>query len=237
MENAKKITLQHLAVIMDGNRRWAKNNALEVFLGHSRGGVDAAKCTIEFCLRNGITYLSLYAFSQENNNRSDQEKNFIFDLIITQAKSFLDNCRQHHIRITFVGDRSLFPSSTINAIHSIEQETAQYETLQVAILFYYGARQEIVSAAQKTAQYIQDHNLSISEITTHLFEKMLWTSPFPFPELIIRTGKVQRLSNFLLYQAAYSELCFLDILWPEITSAHLQKAIDDFYETKRNFGK
>ncbi len=237
MKNNDEKTVQHLAVIMDGSRRWARKNALDIAFGYSKGGVDAVKCTIEFCLNNGVSYLSLYAFSSENANRPEQEKNFLFDLIITQARSFLQDCQVHNIRIMFVGDRSLFPASTLETIEYVEKETISFSKLQVAVLFYYGAQQEIIAATQAVVRYVQEHKLDAGAVTKDLFKSMLWTYPFPFPDLIIRTGNVQRLSNFLLYQAAYSELYFLDIMWPEITHVHLQKAFDAFYATYRTFGR
>ncbi len=236
MSIANQKQLQHLAMIMDGNRRWAKKNAMDLFLGHSKGGVDAAKRAIAFCIEKNIPYLSLYAFSQENLRRSTDEKNFLFSLIVQQAEQFIDECKKYEMKVLFVGDRTLFPEQTRASIALIEEKTKQYARLQIAVLFCYGGRQEIVAATKEIAKRVVAGEIAIDKINESLFERYLWSYPFPAPDLIVRTGKVKRLSNFLLYQSAYSELCFLDILWPELTSKHLQEMYDAFMETKRNFG-
>lgn len=228
--------IKHLAVVMDGNRRWAKKNKISVLLGHSKGGVDAAIKTIEFCLNRGISFLSLYTFSLENFNRSNEEKNFLFDLLVNESKQSLQEFIKKGVRIRFIGDRSLFPKGVLETCNALEEQTKDLSKLTLNILFCYGAQQEIVSGMRSLFSKIKNGILTEDDITQKALENCLWTNGTPEPDLIIRTGGAKRLSNFLLYQSAYSELCFLDCLWPEITEEHLQAATAEFMVTKRNFG-
>lgn len=228
--------MKHLAVVMDGNRRWARKNKLDILLGHSKGGLDAAKKTVQFCLDKGIQYLSLYTFSVENLKRSEQEKQFLFDLLITGVKDTSDDFIKQGVKVKFIGDWSLFPEQVIASCKALEQKTANCTKLVLNILFCYGARQEIVAAVKTLVNKIRSGILSEQDVSEKELEQCLWTNGTPEPELIIRTGGAHRLSNFLLYQAAYSEFCFLDCLWPEITYQDLEHAVSGFEATQRNFG-
>lgn len=228
--------IRHLAVVMDGNRRWARKHKMDVLLGHSKGGIDAAKRTVQFCLDRGIEYLSLYTFSLENLKRSEDEKVFLFNLLADIIGNGLEDIVKQEVQIRFIGDRSLFPDSIIKVCDDLEERTKNFTRLKLQILFCYGARQEIVAAVRSLYHKIKNGLLQESEITEQTLESCLWMNGTPEPELIIRTGGAKRLSNFLLYQAAYSEFCFLDCLWPEVDEQHLQEAVSGFYETKRNFG-
>jgi undecaprenyl diphosphate synthase len=228
--------IKHLAVVMDGNRRWARKNKMEALFGHSKGGVAAAKKTIAFCLENGIKYLSLYTFSLENFKRSDIEKQFLFNLLNDVCADEAIDLITQGIKVRFIGDWSLFPESVAVNCAQLEKQTVAGTTLNLNILFCYGARQEIIAAIKVLFDQVKSGEIDQKELTLKNFEACLWTAQMPEPELIIRTGGGQRLSNFLLYQAAYSEFCFLDCLWPEITKEHLAKALDDFNQTQRNFG-
>jgi undecaprenyl diphosphate synthase len=227
--------IQHLALIMDGNRRWAKQRGLLPWLGHEQG-VQAAQQAIQFCLRKNIKYLSLYAFSLENFNRPAQELDFLFNTLAHQTAKRLPEFLEHGIAIRFIGDWARFPAALATIGKDIQQKTAHLHKLQVNVMFCYGARQEIAAAAQHCAQLVAAGQLDAQDITAHTFGQYLWTGGIPDPDLVIRTGHVQRLSNFLLFQAAYSELYFLDILWPDVTSGHLEQALAFFEQTKRNFG-
>lgn len=228
--------ITHLACIMDGNRRWAKKRALMPWYGHKEGA-QAVRTVIRFCIDKGISYLSLYTFSLENFNRSQQEKDYIFSFLVTESEKELPFFVEHGIRIKFVGDRSLFPRSVVTTCQKIEEETKQCNKLTIQVLFCYGSRQEIIAAVQKIANQVALGQLTADEINDEIFKSNLWTDGVPDPDLIIRTGGLQRLSNFLLYQSAYSELYFLDCLWPDITERDLQAAADYFNNCKRNFGK
>ncbi len=227
--------MKHLALIMDGNRRWAKKQGLLSWRGHGKG-VDTVKKVIEFCIRKKIAYLSLYTFSIENFKRSPEELVFLFDLLATEAEKNLDSFIRNGVRICFVGDRSLFPESMNPVIERLEKATEKLNTLHVSLLFCYGGQQEIISGIKNLVRKVQAGLLTEDQISDDVFKTFLWTSGVPEPELIIRTGGHRRLSNFLLYQAAYSELYFLDCLWPELEVQHLEKALDQFEQQQRNFG-
>ena len=218
--------IQHLACIMDGNRRWAKKRGLMPWYGHKEGA-EAVRLVIRFCMQQGISYLSLYTFSLENFNRSAQEKEYIFSFLVHESHKELPQFIENGIKITFIGDRSQFPASVVDTCHQIEDATAHGTRLTVMVLFCYGSRQEIVHASKKIAQEVASGSLSIDAITPQLISRYLWTGSIPDPDLVIRTGGLQRLSNFLLFQVAYSELFFLD----------LENALSYFAACKRNFGK
>lgn len=228
--------IKHLACIMDGNRRWARRKGLLPWLGH-REGVNAIQRAIDFCLDKKIAYLSLYTFSLENFKRPQEELNFLFSTMAQESEGLLAQCLKKEIRIKFVGDRTQFPSSIIPVCKKLEESTAHFSKLQVNFLFCYGGRQEIVGGVKKIIHDIKAGILQEDQLTDELFAQKLWTAGIPDPELIVRTGGVRRLSNFLLYQAAYTELYFLDCLWPELTPTHLDDALTFFENCQRNYGK
>jgi undecaprenyl diphosphate synthase len=227
--------IKHLACIMDGNRRWARRQGQLPMLGHKEGA-QAAKRAIQFCLEKKIPYLSLYTFSIENLKRSQEEKDFIFNMMATQGLQEVEQLRAHGVRIQFIGDRALFPQSLIEVCDALEQQTRDCTALHVNLSFCYGARQEIVGGIKKIIQQVKAGLLDENDINEESFSQYLWTSDFPEPDVIVRTGGVSRLSNFLLYQAAYSELYFLDCLWPDVGAPQLEQALSFFYEAQRNFG-
>lgn len=227
--------IKHLALIMDGNRRWAKKRLLTPWKGHQEG-VQAAQKVLDYCIKKNIKYLSLYTFSLENFNRSTEEKNYLFEILAHEAHKRLPELISQGMRICFMGDRSLFPESVKATIEEVEQRTKQLNVLQVNLLFCYGGQQEIAHACTEIAKDVQAGKLHTDQITEKLISSYLWTGSTPEPELIIRTGGRSRLSNFLLFQAAYSELYFLECLWPDIQEADLDRAIGYFEEVTRNFG-
>lgn len=229
--------MQHLAMIMDGNRRWAKSRKLKaVTLGH-RKGVDTVKTAISFCLKKGIKYLSLYVFSIENFNRPEEEKKYIFNLLVEVLKDGIADFIKQEIRVRFLGERDLFPASVLPTIKKTEEKTKDLDKLHLSFLFCYGAKQEVVYAAKSLAKKVKDGFLNFDDIDENMVQQELWTSELPNPDLIVRTSGISRLSNFLLFQAAYSELMFLDCYWPEINEVRLQQCVDNFYKVQRNFGK
>lgn len=227
--------MRHLALIMDGNRRWAKKRGLLSWRGHGKGA-DTVKQVIEFCLQKGIPYLSLYVFSIENFKRSPEELSFLFDLLATEAEKNLEGFVRSGVRIRFVGDRSLFPASLLPVVERLEKATQHLDKVHVSLLFCYGGQQEIVSGIKSVVRKVQAGLLTEDQISEDLFKDFLWTSGIPEPDLIIRTGGHHRLSNFLLYQSAYSELYFLDCMWPELENKHLESVLDQFKQRQRNFG-
>jgi undecaprenyl diphosphate synthase len=227
--------IKHLACIMDGNRRWAKQRGKHSIEGHKEG-VETAKRVVQFCLDNNIAYLTLYTFSLENFKRPDIEKNYLFDLIVSQAQWFISTAISDGVRIRFVGDRALFPTSAAAACERIERETAHGNRLTVNVLFCYGGQQEILAGVKSIAQQVKDGALNVSDINIDLFKKHLWLDDTPEPEIIIRTGARNRISNFLLFHAAYSEIYFLDCMWPDLTNDQLQNVITSYIQSERNFG-
>ena len=229
--------LKHLACIMDGNRRWAMRQNLAKLLGHKKG-IETITLVTDFCLAKKIRYLSLYAYSIENlHNRCQEEQHYLFGQLTQEALQNIDDFKRKGVRIQFIGDRTLFPKSIHLGIDQVEKETVHYDTLYLNLLLCYSGRHEIIDTAKRIAQQVAQGKIAIDEITPQLFENSLWTAGVPFPDLIIRTGGEHRLSNFLLYQAAYSELYFLDCLWPDISEQELEKALIYYDKCQKNFGK
>lgn len=227
--------IKHLAIIMDGNRRWARHRKLVNSLGH-RQGAKTVKTLISFCLSRKIQVVSIYAFSLENYNRSPEEIEDIFNIVIDQAESTLLSLKEQGIRVRFIGALSTAPQRLQQAIKHIESQTEQGTNLLLNVLFCYGGRQEILHAIEQIVDDVKKGKLTQAP-TEEVFKTYLWTNTLPDPDLIIRTGGVQRLSNFLTYQTTYSELYFTDRLWPDLTVKDLEKAVQAYCKRTRNFGK
>lgn len=221
---------------MSGNRRWATRRGFTMSLGYQEG-VKSIRRVVEFCIKRSIKYLSLYTFSLENFRRPADQKQFIFDLLVSQAREQVPELKKDGIRIRFIGDRNQFPASVIQSCEYIEKETSAGDRLQVNLLFCYGARQELVAGIKRMITDVKSGNLKEEEINQETISHYLWTDGIPDPDLLFRPDGDHRLSNFLLYQSAYTELYFSDCLWPEVNEQQLQKAYDYFYNCQRNFGK
>lgn len=229
-------SMKHLAIIMDGNRRWAEKQGLEPWFGHKQG-TDAVKKTVEFCVEQKIPYLSLYTFSLENFKRSPQELDYLFETIeagITDEE--FNKLTENGVRVKFIGDRSQFPARLVKTVQNIETKTDSNTNLTLNLLFCYGGQQELAEAMRTMGHEIAQGRLNPTQITPELIQQHLWTSNSPNPDLIIRTGGKQRLSNFLPWQSAYSELLFLEKYWPAITKQDLYNAVQEFTLIQRNFG-
>ena len=224
--------ITHLACVMDGNRRWATQQGLLPWLGH-KAGVKTVEMVISFCLKQQIKYLSLYTFSLENFNRSQIEQSYLFEMMLAQAEKHLNQFIDKNVKINFVGEMSKFPENIVAMCQRIEAKTAHGTALQVNFLFGYGSRQEILQAAKLLCQDALDGKL----ITQELFESHFWMAQSPDPDLIIRTGGFQRLSNFLLYQSAYAQIQFLDTLWPDLTEQEIFCAVVNAVQVQKNIGK
>lgn len=220
---------------MDGNRRWARKHGMPSVFGH-REGVNMVEKVIKYCLEKGIKYLSLYTFSIENLKRSFEEKKFLFDLVADQAKNQLSKILEEGICVRFVGDRSLFPPHVKEVCDELEKKTADQKKIVVNFLFCYGGQQEIVAACKNILADVEQGIVKRDEITVDLFRTHLWTGHCPPPEVVIRTGGVKRLSNFLSFQAAYSELFFTETYWPAFTIEELDSIIEQYKNVQRNFG-
>lgn len=227
--------IKHLAVIMDGNRRWAKKQHLESMMGHKEGA-QTVKTLIKFCLTRGIKIVSVYAFSLENFKRDPEEVHGTFSIIVDQAEKALPELIKQGVQVRFIGDTQIAPENVRKTIVLLETETAQCDKLLLNVLLCYGGRQEILNAIGKIVDDVKQGKL-IKTPTEEIFKSYLWTSNLPDPDLIIRTGGVKRLSNFLTYQTSYSELYFTDRLWPDLTMQDLDQALDEYCLRTRNFGK
>ncbi len=225
--NQKK--LQHIAIIMDGNGRWAQKRGLARAAGH-KAGEKSVLSVIERCLERGIPYLSLYAFSTENKNRDKEE----LDSLVSILKSFMvrykDEAIKRDAKIRTMGDLSYFNDDVRESIEEAEKKTANGKTLTINIGLNYGGKDEIVRAIRRA------ENAGV-KLTEENFGEFLDTSGLPDPDLIIRTSGEMRLSNFMIYQGAYSELYFTPVLWPDFDGEELDKAIEDYYGRDRRFGK
>jgi len=231
------ITIKHLGVIMDGNRRWAQQTGKAKWLGH-KAGVEPLKTTVQFCLKNNIPYLTAYAWSLENFKRPQEEQDYLFNVLAQEvASKEFQELYEHGVKIRFVGDRTMFPPQLVPLFTDVENRSKDNTKLTLNILFCYAGPQEIIAAARTLAEKVERHEMKPSDINAKTFEAATWLGSMPAPDLIIRTGKVNRLSGFLTYQSAHSELYFMDCFWPEITEKHLIKALEDYKNRKRTFGK
>lgn len=218
----------HLAFIMDGNGRWAQKRLLPRKAGH-RAGVIVVKKIIESAYELKLKYITFYAFSTENWKRSPEEINALFDIFREFLKDNKTSYKQRNIRINVLGDIGRFPLDLQKAIQEIVTETKTCDLLTVSIAFNYGARDEILRAVKLIKESGED-------ITDENFKKYLYTKDIPDPDMIIRTSGELRISNFLLYQAAYSELYFTDLYWPDFDKKELIKAINSYSDRIRRFG-
>lgn len=236
VEIVKNTKFQHVAIIMDGNRRWAKKRMLPSAAGHKKG-VEALRATLKACAKFGIKYLTVYAFSTENWKRDKEEVEFLMSLlaktIINEVPEFIEN----DIKLTFIGDRKSLSKEIVDVLEFGEKETAHCKTLNLQIAFNYGARMEIKNALKEIALKVKNGEISEDEITEDLISQNLYTFNIPDPDLLIRTGGEQRISNYLLWQCAYTEIYITDIFWPEFDEKVLADAILEFNSRQRRFGK
>jgi tritrans,polycis-undecaprenyl-diphosphate synthase [geranylgeranyl-diphosphate specific] len=230
---------EHIAIILDGNRRWASEQALNPFLGHEKGA-DKVEQLIDWCLQLGVKSITLYTFSTENFQRSKSEVEEIMHIAEERFQQILADERIHKnkVRVKVIGRVNLLPEHLQRLITDVEKATESYDKHFLNFAFAYGGRAEIVDAAKKIAEKVGAGDLSPDEVDEQLFERYLYTSHMPNqdPDLIIRTSGEERLSGFLLWQSAYSELCFLDAYWPDFRLIDLLRAVRTFQNRKRRFG-
>lgn len=219
----------HVAIIMDGNGRWAKKRGLPRSMGH-RAGTENVRKVVKYCSRNGISYLTIYAFSTENFKRPKNEVGTLMDLLVEYVKKEVNELLENDVRLKFIGDRTLFSQKVQDVIAWGEERTKECKKLVFSIALGYGSRAEIVSAVNKIIAS------GISEVNEKTISEFLYTSDVPDPDLIIRTSGEERLSNFLLYQAAYSEFYFTDTLWPDFNDDEFDKAIEEYQRRDRRYG-
>ncbi len=234
MEDIKDIVtkneLKHIAIIMDGNRRWAKSKHLPSAAGHKKG-VEALKKTLKACHEFGVKYLTVYAFSTENWNRNPEEVSFLMDLLAHTIENELDELHENQVVIKFIGDTTKLSDKLQKILNNAETVTKNNTGVNLQIAFNYGSRAEIVKAVKEIAESGE------KEITEELVSKHLYTSNIPDPDLLIRTGGEMRISNYLLWQIAYSEIIVTETFWPEFDKDVLADCIKEFNNRNRRWGK
>jgi undecaprenyl diphosphate synthase len=226
---------RHVAIIMDGNGRWAEARGLPRVAGH-RAGVDALRRTVKAAIELGIRYLTIYSFSSENWSRPPAEVSFLMGLMRHYVREDLDNLDRNGVRIRMIGERDRVDADLLELVDGAVVRTAGNSHLFLNIAFNYGARGEIAKAAQRLAAMVEAGALKPSEITAERLEAALDTNGLPDPDLLIRTSGELRLSNFLLWQLAYAEFVFLDAYWPDFDRAMLEAAIGEYRSRSRRFG-
>jgi len=231
-----ELDLRHLAIIMDGNGRWAKEKGLPRQVGH-KAGVEKVKTITKACSEHGIEYLTLYAFSTENWNRPQEEVNGLMDLLVVFLKKELDEMHKNNVRIRTIGDLSPLPDKSKQAMLNAIEKTKDNDGIHLVIALNYGGRDEIIRSIKSLAADVEAGNLQVEAINQENFGSYLDTHDIPDPDLLIRTSGEVRLSNFLLWQLAYTEFYFTDVYWPDFGEEALNLAIDTYQNRHRRFGK
>jgi undecaprenyl diphosphate synthase len=227
--------LRHLAIIMDGNRRWARARGMPPVFGHQRGA-EAVRRTVECCRKWEIQYLTLFAFSSENWKRPASEVNELMNLLRFYLRREINELARSGVRLCFLGERELMADDIAGMMVDAEQRTRHNSALLLTIALNYGSRREIAGAARRLAERVAAGELSCAEIDEQTFGQTLNALDLPDPDLLIRTSGEQRLSNFMLWQLAYTELIFLPVHWPEFDKRHLERAIAEFRRRERRYG-
>ena len=227
---------EHVAIIMDGNGRWAQQQSQERVFGHQQG-VEAVRRVIEAAAEVGVKYLTLYTFSTENWNRPKEEVDALMSLLVKAVHNELESLKKNKVRLRAIGDIEDLPPLCRSELQRALDETANDTGLTVVLALSYSGRMELTHAAQKMAAAARDGQLKPEDITVDTVSKYLYDNEIPDPEILIRTGGEYRISNFLLWQAAYSEFFFLPIMWPEFQKKDLWQVILDYQSRERRFGK
>lgn len=230
-----RIVPAHVAIIMDGNGRWAKSRGLPRIAGH-REGSRAVRRVVEAAIQSGVSWLTIYAFSSENWRRPAGEILDLTGLLRRYLRSEINELKQSGVRLRFIGDRCRFDPDIQTDLEAAERDTEANTRLNLTIALSYGARAEIAAAARAALAAVHAGCLEAGNLGEEAFASFLATAGMPDPDLVIRTSGEQRLSNFLLWQAAYAELVFLDVLWPDFDHAHFNAALKEFSRRERRFG-
>jgi undecaprenyl diphosphate synthase len=226
---------RHVGIIMDGNGRWARSRGLPRGEGHRRG-VEALRRAVRYAGRRGIGYLTLFSFSSENWSRPEEEVQGLFNLLRIFVRRDLAELKGNNVHIRVIGERGSLPADIRGLIDEAERATSANTGLQMVVAFNYGAREEILRAARRLAERVADGSLRPEAIDHGTFEAALDTAGIPDPDLIIRTSGERRISNFLLWQAAYAEFVFLPVLWPDFGDAEFEAALQEFSTRERRYG-
>jgi undecaprenyl diphosphate synthase len=227
---------KHVAVIMDGNGRWAKKQGLMRVRGHEKGA-KAVRQTVETCAELGVEHLTLYAFSTENWKRPKLEVDTLMRLLVSSLKKELPTLQNNNISLKAVGNLNLLPKKAQRELAEVIDATKDNDRMNLTLALSYGSREELVTVIKNVASQVKEGTLEIDQIDTDVINKHLYTNYMPDVDLLIRTSGEQRISNFLLWQIAYAELYFTEVLWPDFRKEHLVEAIHNYQDRERRFGK
>ena len=227
---------KHLAIIMDGNGRWAKKQGLLRAYGHEKG-VQTVRQVVEYCVEHRIPYLTLFAFSTENWKRPALEVKALMELLVKFLKKEVDNLHKNNVRLKTIGNLDRFPPKPREALLASIDQLKNNTGLTLTLALNYGAREEILTAIKEIAAKVKEGTLIANTITETTLQKHLYTYDLPDVDLLIRTSGEERISNFLLWQIAYAELYFTEVLWPDFTKKHLEEALLNYQNRERRFGK
>jgi undecaprenyl diphosphate synthase len=227
---------KHLAIIMDGNGRWAKQKGLLRTLGHENG-TKSVRTTVETCAKLGIENLTLYAFSTENWNRPKLEVELLMNLLINSLKNELKTLQDNNIRLNSIGNLDLLPKSAQKKLQEVIEKTKDNKNMVLTLALSYGSREELINVVKNISNKVKNNIISIDSIDESIINQHLYTHDLPEVDLLIRTSGENRISNFLLWQIAYAELYFTDVLWPDFKEDDLYEAIISYQKRERRFGK
>lgn len=227
---------KHIAIIMDGNGRWAQKRGLPRYLGHQQGMRTLGK-VVETVKNLNIQCLTVFAFSTENWNRPQDEVEYIMTQVVKQFDRYAKEAAKHEIRIKVIGEKTPLSDEVLAAINKIQKQTENYQKMNLVVAFNYGSKRELTETVKQLARKVEHHDLKVDDITPELIDRNLYTSDLPPIDLLIRTSGEMRISNFLLWQLAYAELYFTDTLWPDFDQAALLEALHAYQSRKRRFGK
>lgn len=227
---------KHLAIIMDGNGRWAKQKGMLRAIGHENG-TKAVRTTVESCAKLGLQNLTLYAFSTENWNRPKLEVDTLMKLLVSSLKKEINTLLDNNIKLSAIGNLSLLPKKVYKELHEVIELTSKNTHMNLTLALSYGSREELVVAVKEISNKVKNNIISKESIDQSVINKHLYTHNLPDVDLLIRTSGEQRISNFLLWQIAYAELYFTPVLWPDFSEQHLSEAIIEYQKRERRFGK
>lgn len=227
---------QHVAIIMDGNGRWAKKKGMMRTFGH-KNAIKAVRSAMEGCDDLGIKYLTLYAFSSENWSRPLQEVNFLMNLLVSSLKKELETLQENNVQLRTIGETKDLPKKVREELESVIEATKNNTKAVLTLALSYGSKDEIIQATKSIANKVKNQDLDVEDITPQLFKEHLFTKDIPDVDLMIRTSGETRISNFLLWQIAYAELYFTEVLWPDFRKDNFFEAILSYQKRERRFGK
>ncbi|WP_298549981.1 isoprenyl transferase [uncultured Algibacter sp.] len=232
----KKVLPKHIAIIMDGNGRWAKQKGMLRAFGHENG-TKSVKQTVEACAELGVENLTLYAFSTENWNRPKLEVQTLMKLLVSSLKKEIKTLQENNIKLSAIGSLNTLPKKVYKELFEVIESTAQNTRMTLTLALSYGSREEILNTVKEISIKVKNNIISAENIDESIINEHLYTQNLPDVDLLIRTSGEQRISNFLLWQIAYAELYFTSVLWPDFTKQHLYEAIIEYQKRERRFGK